>query len=150
MKKLIVYLCVLLIAFVGFLLPKSFNQLKINAKAITVVSSVDIAEKYGESYTINGDQALIKLNENKFLDFIQNYQSEAVIFTFDKTSYNDFQKKLRLENIKNIEIENIKVSYFYSPLIKQSFICQGQKINAEVAFRQDDVVVGIPSIIIGY
>lgn len=150
MKKIVALIFVIGLVVGVSLLPTKFNFCDFNIKQASAVLDLEVALTSGEEFVVNGNDAIIYLDPEKVDDFNQNYDVKALILVLDKNEFNNLAEKMKLQKISNIEIENMNVEYFYTPLFSKSFIADGRKINAEVVESGDNVVIGFPNIMTGY
>ncbi len=150
MKKLAVFIFVGLILAGLMFVPKQFSvQEELIQKAL-VVTDLASATGSGEKFVVNGNDAIICLNAEKLQEFQKNFPVKALIFTINKQDFAKFTRNLQLQTITQTQIEGMQVTYAYTPMFSQSHIADGRKCNIEIAEREEDVVIGFPSIVTGY
>lgn len=150
MKKFIALIFVVGLVVGVSLLPTNFNFSSFNIKKATAVADLEVAKQSGEDFIINGNDAIISLNPDYIDDFYKKYDVKALIFVFDKDEFNELAKEMKLQKISNVVVEEMNVSYFYTPLFEKCFIADGRKINAEMVEIGEEVVIGFPNIMTGY
>ena len=150
MKKLMYFLFAMSLIAGSVALPKSFSNQNIDFKSAVVVTDLQTAEKIGKPFVLNGEDAIIKVESDSFLNILENYDAKAIMFNLDESEFESMSNQLRLQTISKIEIEDMAVEYSYTPLYSKSFISDGKKINAEIVRKNNEVVVGFPTIATGY
>ena len=150
MKKLAVFLFLAAVVSGTAVLPKSLSAQTEVLKSATIVTDLATAESLGEDFVMSGSDAIISVETSDFHEIIEKYQAKAVIFCLEKQNFEKLAKTLKLQKMSKVSLEEIEVEYYYTPLFSESYLSQGRKINAEVAWRGDDVVIGFPRILTGY
>lgn len=150
MKKLAVFIFVGLILAGLMFVPKQFSvQEELIQKAL-VVTDLASATGSGEKFVVNGNDAIICLNAEKLQEFQENFPVKALIFTINKQNFAKFTQNLQLQTITQTQIEGMQVTYAYTPMFSQSYVADGRKCNVEIAEREEEIVIGFPSIVTGY
>ncbi len=150
MKKLAIFLFVLTLIAGLVALPNSFLNENIEFAKAVVVTDLTAAEKIGKPFVINGGDAIIKLENDSFNTLLQDYEAKAIVFYLTEDEFENLSKQLKLQSISKIEVEGMEVEYSYTPLYFKSYINNGKKINAEIVRKNNEVIVGLPTIAIGY
>lgn len=150
MKKLAIFLFVLTLIAGLVALPNSFLNENIEFAKAVVVTDLTTAEKIGKPFVINGGDAIIKLENDSFNTLLQDYEAKAIVFYLTEDEFENLSKQLKLQSISKIEVEGMEVEYSYTPLYFKSYINNGKKINAEIVRKNNEVIVGLPTIAIGY
>ena len=150
MKKLLIFLFSLSLIAVIIALPKSFTEQSASFKNAIIVTDLVSAESIGEPFVINGNDAIIEVNEDDFFKILDKNDVKSVIFYLTEDEFEQFESELRLQEISKIKLDNMDVTYSYTPLYSKSYISGGKKINAEIVRKDNQVIIGFPTIAIGY
>jgi hypothetical protein len=76
--------------------------------------------------------------------------SDAVQLYLDTQNAKDLIKKLNFTQFLTETVSGYEILYGYTPLYPDSIYLEGKKINVQIAWRDESVVVGFPLILTGF
>lgn len=149
MKKLIV--------FILLLMPLCFLALKkpicgdiANFDVVTkacVVTKEDVGENAVSTLQYN---YLLVDGKEDLLKVATDLNAEGLILYLKKDDYEKFTKTLNMLTLKQKIIDNKTIVYAFTPQYSKTVFMENKKVNMEIVFEKDDVIIGFPTILSGF
>lgn len=87
---------------------------------------------------------------NKTLASCRNVDGVSVSFAGAAYDVNEIVSRLQATEVSRQQIDDIFVSCYYSPLIREYVTIDGNRVNVQIAYRGGTVTVGYPLILGSY
>lgn len=141
MKRLFIFLLVLISLLVSFFLNTkhqtfSFSQIFSQA-SITIYTNYSV-----DDTSINAG--------NLYITQFQNNNSVNVLgesFTTIEFDVSKICTLLKAKIVKTEQVENMNITYAYSPFISKHLFIDGKKTNLQIVERSNDIILGWPLIL---
>lgn len=141
MKRLFVFLLVLICLLVSFLLNTknhsfSFSQIFTNTAVTTYTK-----DSINDSSICAGSMYITLLNDT----LVDNILGESIVTTY----YNEQElcNLLKAKVTKTQQVDNLCIIYAYSPLIPKYVFVNNKKNNLQIVRRANDIIFGWPLIL---
>ncbi len=150
MKRIVVFLvvCGMLISF-AFLGRADYDAFE--AKSVTFVTS-ESYEGEGAQVVQSGDDYFIKVASDKAAKVKKEIGNiKGYVLHFDKSvAEQEILSKYINFSFPPATIEGTRVITGYYAKEKDYRIVDGKKVNVQIAFKEDETLVGFPMILIGF
>ena len=100
----------------------------------------------------NGGQNIYSLSVEDYLrqkDLIKDYDG-LVFFYSQDTSFEKLKDIWQISWHYKSKMEQMQIVYAFSPLVEDFVFLSGKKVNLQIAWSQDSVMVGLPLILTGF
>lgn len=100
----------------------------------------------------NGGQNIYSLSVEDYLrqkDLIKDYDG-LVFFYPQGTSFEKLKDIWQISWHYKSKMEQMQIVYAFSPLVEDFVFLSGKKVNLQIAWSQDGVMVGLPLILTGF
>ena len=146
MKRLLAFLITALFLFAFTNINKSEILNNSHISQLIVVSKEDKDLEKIKS----GNQFYYKTNSN-FVAFAQNFDNiDALILYFDDYSLKDIVSDYKIDYYRGGDVGEKQIFYGYTHLYNKSYFPNNKKANVQIAVQNNQIIVGFPSILIGF
>ena len=153
MKKLIVFVLLLVVLSSTVMYKQEINPVwgLSNIQKVCFVSK-DKFEQTGFENVICGDLFFNFCSSDVAKNDLKNYQAKSLSIQlyFENAKLNNLIKTLKIDNIKEEILDNVKVLTGYSPYFQDSILFDGKKINVQIGITQNLIILGNPLIFTGF
>ena len=150
MKKIFVFVFIVLIIGVTYFVKNSYNPLFTLAetyRGCLIVKNGSLNE--GEIISC-GDVDFVYLTKEEGLNSIKKVPLEGLEFYMNNVDAEEILNILKATVVQENEIENLRLIYAYSPYYQDSVMVDGKKVNLQLAFDGDNLIAGFPLILTGF
>ena len=150
MKKLIVFMMIVLMVSLTYFVKNDYNPLFAYAGTTKVCLVVkDGALSEGEIVD-SGNVDFVYLSKEAGLNAVSKVSVEGLEFYLSGAIQEEILALLKASVIKESTIDNINLVYAYTPYYQDSIIMEGKKVNLQLALYGEEIIAGFPIILTGY
>ncbi len=151
MKKLMVFIFVILSAGVCIAVPKADVFGMANAKSYTLILNVEEAKAENLTFTQNGQDAIFSTaDKSQAHQLYKKYNPKCAILTFDKGEYNNILNYLKIDAKSTQKVENMQILCAYTSIYPEYRVVENKKVNVQMAIKEEEIICGFPMIMTGF